>query len=220
MMRILSLIFLTVLLSVNVRAQALKTANDTLSYSLGVLIGNNLKQGGYDNIDLDLFLTAFMATMKKEPTIFNTADCGTYVQKMASEVKMRQFESNKVAGDQFLAENKKKSGVIALENGIQYEVLREGNGPKPKVTDEVIVHYHGTLIDGTVFDSSVDRGESISFPLNGVIKGWTETLQLMPVGSKWRVYIPYNLAYGDRAAGPTIQPYSTLIFEIDLLGIK
>lgn len=220
MMRILGFIFLTVFLSVNARAQALKTANDTLSYSLGVLIGNNLQQGGYDNINLDLFLTAFMATMKKEPTIFNTADCGAYVQKMASDVKMRQFESNKAAGEQFLAENKKKSGVIALENGVQYEILRAGDGPKPKVTDEVIVHYHGTLIDGTVFDSSVDRGESISFPLNGVIKGWTETLQLMPVGSKWRVYIPYHLAYGDRSAGPAIQPYSALIFEIDLLGIK
>jgi FKBP-type peptidyl-prolyl cis-trans isomerase FklB len=133
---------------------------------------------------------------------------------------MKQYESNKEAGEQFLAENKKRDGVISLDNGLQYEILREGDGEKPDATDEVIVHYHGTLPNGTVFDSSVQRGESISFPLNRVIRGWTEILQLMPVGSKWKVYIPYQLGYGDRAAGPTIQPYSALIFEIDLLGIK
>ena len=133
---------------------------------------------------------------------------------------MKQFEANKDAGEQYLAKNKTRSGVTTLADGMQYEILKAGDGPKPKLTDEVLVHYHGTLIDGSIFDSSVDRGQPISFPLNGVIQGWTEILQLMPVGSKWKVYIPYQLAYGDRAAGPMIKPYSTLIFEIELLSIK
>ncbi|MEP6792765.1 MAG: FKBP-type peptidyl-prolyl cis-trans isomerase, partial [Saprospiraceae bacterium] len=119
-----------------------------------------------------------------------------------------------------LAQNKTHAGVTTLPSGLQYEVMKAGDGAKPKSTDEVLVHYHGTLIDGTVFDSSVDRGQPISFPLDHVIAGWTEILQQMPVGSKWKVYIPYNLAYGERAAGPKIQPFSTLIFEIELLGIN
>lgn len=213
-------LFISYFFAVTANAQQLKTANDSLSYSLGVLIGKNLQQGGYENIDVDLFTAALKATMKNEPTILNTAACEQYIQQGASKMKMKQHESNRVAGEQFLATNKNRPGVVALDNGLQYEILRTGDGPKPKATDEVIVHYHGTLIDGTIFDSSVDRGESISFPLQGVIKGWTEILQLMPVGSKWKVYIPYQLAYGDRAAGPHIQPYSALVFEIDLLGIK
>src|SRR4029078_10934179 len=108
--------------------------------------------------------------------------------------------------------NKTRTGVVTLSDGLQYEIMKAGDGPKPMASDNVLVHYQGTLIDGTSFDSSVDRGQPISFPLNQVIKGWTEVLQLMPVGSKWKVYIPYQLAYGDRSAGPKIQPYSALIF--------
>ncbi len=165
-------------------------------------------------------MTAMKAAMKNEATLLNTTDCEQYVQSGASKQQMKQYESNKIAGEEFLANNKKKEGVISLDNGLQYEVLKQGDGAKPKATDEVIVHYHGTLTDGTIFDSSVDRGETISFPLNRVIKGWTEILQLMPIGSKWRVYIPYQMAYGDRPAGPHIKPYSALIFEIELFGIK
>jgi FKBP-type peptidyl-prolyl cis-trans isomerase FklB len=132
---------------------------------------------------------------------------------------MKSIESNKEAGETFMANNKSHPGVIALPNGLQYEVIKRGDGSKPGATDEVLVHYHGTLIDGTVFDSSVERRQPISFPLNHVIQGWTEILQLMPVGSKWKVYIPYQLAYGNRPAGPKIQPYSALIFEIELLDI-
>jgi len=220
MRTLIVILFISQFFAVTVSAQQLKTANDSLSYSLGVLIGKNLQQGGYENIDVDILTAALKATMKNEATILNSAACEQYVQQGASRMKMKQHESNRVAGEQFLAANKNRPGVITLDSGLQYEVLRAGDGPKPKATDEVIVHYHGTLINGQIFDSSVDRGESISFPLQGVIKGWTEILQLMPVGSKWKVYIPYQLAYGERSAGPHIQPYSALVFEIDLLGIK
>ncbi len=121
-------------------------------------------------------------------------------------------------GMAFLAENKKRAGVVELESGLQYEIITEGNGPKPKATDTVTCHYHGTLIDGTVFDSSVQRGQPASFPLNMVISGWTEALQLMPTGSKWKLYLPPHLAYGDRQAGAHIKPNSTLIFEVELLS--
>ena len=118
-----------------------------------------------------------------------------------------------------MAENAKREGVISLESGLQYEILNEGNGQIPTIEDNITAHYHGTLIDGTVFDSSVDRGEPASFPVNGVIAGWTEALQIMPVGSKWKLYVPFELAYGERGAGQLIGPYSTLIFEVELLSI-
>lgn len=121
-------------------------------------------------------------------------------------------------GKAFLAENKKRDGVVELESGLQYEIMTEGNGPKPSAADNVTCHYHGTLIDGTVFDSSVQRGEPASFPLNMVISGWTEALQLMPTGSKWKLFLPPHLAYGDRQAGAHIKPNSTLIFEVELLS--
>ncbi len=123
-------------------------------------------------------------------------------------------------GEKFLAENAKKQGVFTTASGLQYEVIKMGDGPKPKATDKVKTHYHGTLINGKVFDSSVERGEPISFPLANVIPGWTEALQLMPVGSKFRLFIPYQLAYGERGAGADIKPYSALIFEVELLGIE
>ena len=123
-------------------------------------------------------------------------------------------------GEDFLKNNAKNPSVTTLRSGLQYEIITAGNGPKPTLSDKVETHYHGTLLDGTVFDSSVDRGTPISFPVNGVIKGWTEALQLMPVGSKWKLYIPYYLAYGERGAGASIGPYSTLIFEVELISIN
>lgn len=129
-------------------------------------------------------------------------------------------DNNLKAGEDFLAANKQKAGVTETASGLQYEVMKEADGPKPKATDKVLCHYHGTLINGTVFDSSVQRGQSISFPLNQVITGWTEGLQLMSVGSKYRFFIPPHLGYGNRQVGPTIGPNSTLIFEVELLGIN
>lgn len=135
-------------------------------------------------------------------------------------MKNEKAAANLKEGQDFLATNKQKEGVVELPSGLQYQILKEGDGPKPKETDKVLCHYHGTLINGTIFDSSVQRGQPIAFPLNQVIKGWTEGVQLMGVGSKWRFFIPPHLGYGDRQVGPTIGPNSTLIFDVELLGIN
>ncbi len=215
-----SVLFFNLLLIPFSHSQTLKTVDDSLAYSLGFMIGENLQKEGYQDLPMNILFDALLAALADQASVIPAEECQTYVKTMSTKVKMKQYDLNRTAGEEFLAKNKTKPGVIALENGLQYEILRAGDGVKPNATDEVIVHYHGTLPDGTIFDSSVDRGESISFALNRVIKGWTEILQLMPVGSKWRVYIPYALAYGDRPAGPHIKPYSALIFEIELLGIK
>jgi FKBP-type peptidyl-prolyl cis-trans isomerase FklB len=213
-------ITLILIMSNSLTAQDLKTADDSLAYSLGVLIANNLKQEGFTKLRPELITAGLTAVINGEKPLLSMDACNTIVRENAVKQQMKQHEGNKASGEAFLAENKKRDGVVSLDNGLQYEILKEGNGKKPKATDKVLVHYHGTLIDGTTFDSSVDRGEPITFGLNQVIKGWTEILQLMPVGSKWRVYIPYHLAYGDQGAGQSIKPYSTLIFEIELLGIE
>jgi FKBP-type peptidyl-prolyl cis-trans isomerase FklB len=135
-------------------------------------------------------------------------------------MKNEKAAANLKAGQDFLEENKKKPGVVALPSGLQYEILVEGLGPRPAATNKVTCHYHGTLIDGTVFDSSVRRGQPATFPLNGVIKGWTEGVQLMPAGSKWRFYIPPNLAYGDRQVSAQIGPNSTLVFDVELISFS
>jgi FKBP-type peptidyl-prolyl cis-trans isomerase FklB len=137
-----------------------------------------------------------------------------------SREKEAEMKKNKMEGELFLKNNAEKEGVITLESGLQYEVLKKGDGAIPKATDKVKVHYHGTLINGDVFDSSVQRGEPTSFPVTGVIKGWVEALQLMPVGSKWKLFIPSDLAYGERGAGQKIGPGTVLIFEVELLGIE
>ncbi|GDX51878.1 hypothetical protein LBMAG27_09250 [Bacteroidota bacterium] len=136
------------------------------------------------------------------------------------QIKSDKAEKNLKEGMEFLEQNKLKPGVVTLESGLQYEIMVTGDGQKPRATDTVTCHYHGSLINGTVFDSSVQRGQSASFPLNRVISGWTEALQLMPVGSKWKLFLPPNLAYGEQQAGSHIGPNSTLIFEVELLGIK
>lgn len=220
MKTLFSLICFTCLFSYGADAQQLKTHNDSLAYSLGIMVGKSLQQEGYANLPMDVFSAAMASAYNNQTGLMAPEACEAFVRQGSTQMKMKQYESNKVAGEQFLASNKTRSGVTTLADGMQYEVIKAGDGAKPKATDEVLVHYHGTLTDGTVFDSSVDRGQPISFPLDHVISGWTEILQLMPVGSKWKVFIPYNLAYGERAAGPKIQPFSTLIFEIELLGIN
>jgi FKBP-type peptidyl-prolyl cis-trans isomerase FklB len=157
--------------------------------------------------------------MKGEKPLLTPGQCQQTVQSYAMEHQSKAAEGNRIAGEQFLAKNKLRSEVTTLPDGLQYEILKSAEGPKPKSTDKVLVHYHGTLIDGTIFDSSVERGEPISFALHQVISGWTEVLQLMSVGSKWRVYIPFNLGYGEQGSGK-IGPYSTLIFDIELLEIQ
>jgi len=166
--------------------------------------------------DFELIKQGFINGLYQSEDQWSAAEAGQYIQNTITDLK---YGENKRAGEQFLAENALKEGVITTESGLQYEVITMGKGAKPKATDKVKVHYHGTLIDGTVFDSSVERGEPITFGLNQVIAGWTEGVQLMPVGSKFRFYIPQELGYGAREAG-SIPAYSTLIFEVELLGIE
>ena len=209
-------------------ASTLKMTNelDSVAYSIGMNIAQNLKGQGMEGINVGLLSKAIQDVLKSGKTDLNESQAqmllGNYfnrlqTQRQAEEAK--KFEGNKSAGEKFLEENKKKTGIVTLPSGLQYEIMKAGEGPKPTINNTVKTHYHGTLIDGTIFDSSVNRGQPAEFPVGGVIQGWVEALQLMPVGSKWKLYVPYNLAYGERAAGPEIKPYSTLIFEVELLEI-
>lgn len=192
---------------------------DSVSYGLGVAIGNDLKNRGFDSVKIEIMAQALKevfegkATMKQE-------DAGRIIQGYMSEMEKAKGADNLKKGQDFLEANKSKEGVKTTSSGMQYIVLKEGNGEKPSLDDKVTTHYHGTLIDGTVFDSSVDRGQPASFPVSGVIPGWTEALQMMGVGSKWKLFLPSNLAYGERgAAGGKIGPNTVLVFEVELLSI-
>ena len=197
----------------------LKNQMDSLSAAIGVSFSNSLASQGITGINTEILNKTITASLKGDKTTFSAEEAnkfiGTYFQKLTEE----KGAVVKIEGEKFLAENKKKTGITTTESGLQYSVIKMGDGPKPTATDKVKTHYHGTLTNGTVFDSSVDRGEPVEFPVNGVIKGWTEALQLMPVGSKWKLFIPYDLAYGERAAGPQIPAYSALVFEVELLEI-
>ena len=194
---------------------------DSASYALGARIAQTLKTQGFDKLDMAIFQKAMNDVLQNKKLVIaeDVLDkcIGEYQQKASAEKSIK----GKTEGKKFLAENGKRKGVITTKSGLQYEVIKNSTDTtKPTLTDKVKCHYHGTLLNGTVFDSSVDRGEPISFPVNGVIPGWTEALQLMTVGSKWKLYIPSDLAYGDRSAGPTIEPGSTLIFEVEILAIE
>lgn len=201
-------------------AQKNEMKMDTLSYSIGVLFASSLKQQGLDKVNTTDLAEAFDAIMKGESTKISAEMATQIYSKKMGELAAKASHAAKAEGENFLKENSKKEGVVSLPSGLQYQVLKMGDGAKPGPTAKVKTHYHGTLINGKVFDSSVERGEPLSFQLNQVIKGWTEALQLMPIGSKWRLFIPYYLAYGERGAGADIKPYSALIFEVELLGIE
>lgn len=196
------------------------TKMDSLSYSLGVLVAQNLKQQGLDQVDATSLAKGLEDVLKGDSLKIDVNTANQNVQNYMQAAQSKKFEKNIGEGKKFLDENAKRAGVTTLPSGLQYEVLTAGTGPKPTADQQVTVHYHGTLLDGTVFDSSVERGEPASFGVTQVIQGWVEALQLMPTGSKWKLYIPYNLAYGERAAGGAIGPYSTLIFEVELLKIN
>ncbi len=194
---------------------------DRVSYSLGVNIGQNMKTQGMDSLNVEAFAKAIRDVYSTEGKLAISAEeANKLLQEYFQKAQATKFDGNKKLGEDFLAQNKSKPGVVTLPSGLQYMVITEGTGPKPTATETVKTHYHGTTVDGKVFDSSVERGEPISFPVNGVIAGWTEALQLMPVGSKWKLFIPYQLAYGERGAGPSIGPYSTLIFDVELISIE
>lgn len=202
------------------QSQNLKNANDSLSYAVGVIWGQNMIQQGLNDVNVEQVAAAIKALMSKEETVFDIKTANDIVKNHIMAKKEAVKTKNVEEGRKFLAENAKRPEVKVTESGLQYEILVQGDGPIPTASDKVKVHYHGTLIDGTVFDSSVERGEPIVFPVTGVIKGWVEALQMMPVGSKWKLYIPSNLAYGKRGAGGTIGPNAVLIFEVELLGIE
>lgn len=198
---------------------------------LGNKIGTSLKDQSKSGlmgdstlkVDIDLIKQGLVNGLKGSSVQMNAVDAQQYVnttmQSLQAKKMSEQYAPNKKAGEMFLAENTKKAGVITTASGLQYEVIKKGTGKIPTLTDKVKVDYHGTLIDGTVFDSSVDRKEPITFPVTGVIKGWTEALQLMPVGSKYKIYVPQDLAYGETDRGQ-IKPFSMLIFEVELLAIE
>ena len=199
--------------------QTLKTPLDSVSYALGINIGQNLKAQGMDSINIEVLSKAFSDILKGNTLLIAPEKAEAVLNDYFAKLQSEKAEKNKVAGIKFLEENKKKAGVITLPSGLQYTVMKEGTGAIPKETDKVTTHYHGTLMDGTVFDSSVDRGQPASFPVNGVIKGWVEALQLMKTGSKWKLFVPSELAYGERGAGGKIGPGATLIFEVELISI-
>lgn len=192
---------------------------DEVSYALGLSIGQNFKASGIKAITSEDFIAGLQDALAEREPQMTTERAREVINQLFMRLQQEEAELNAAAGKEYQEIMRHKSGVVTLPSGLQYEIIKEGSGAKPKATDKVRVHYHGTLINGIVFDSSVERGEPAEFPLNAVIPGWTEILQLMPVGSKWRVVIPSELAYGSRGAGDVIRPNMTLIFEIELLDI-
>ncbi len=214
-----ALLFLqAVLLGGDDKKPELKTTKDKASYALGINIGKSLKAQALD-VDLTLLLKGLQDSMGGEPLLADT-ECREVIMAYQKEARSASIDKNKKEGETFLAENKAKPGIVTLPSGLQYKVITAGTGEKPKPTDKVKTHYRGTLISGKEFDSSYKRGEPATFGVTQVIKGWTEALQLMPVGSKWQLYIPSELAYGERGAGADIGPNSTLIFDIELISIE
>ena len=203
----------------------LTTEREKVSYMVGLDMAKGLSQVK-DEVELAIVLQAVEDAVAGKTLLLSEQEAQTvrqaFIQKLTAAQQAKQQEAagkNKAEGEAFLAKNKSKAGVKTTASGLQYEVITEGKGPKPAATDQVKVHYVGTLLDGTKFDSSIDRGEPATFGLNGVIPGWTEALQLMPVGSKYKLYVPSNLAYGDRGTPGPIGPNATLVFEVELLEI-
>lgn len=192
---------------------------DKLSYALGMVIAENLKGLGANNVDTTDFAKAVADVLAGKSTELTPIEAQTTVQEFMQKQEAERSKFMRKAGEDFLAENAKKDGVVVLPSGLQYTVLTEGTGVQPKATDQVKCHYEGRLIDETVFDSSYQRGEPAVFPLNGVIAGWTEGVQLMKEGAKYRFFIPYNLAYGERGAGNSIPPYAALVFDVELIKV-
>jgi FKBP-type peptidyl-prolyl cis-trans isomerase FklB len=204
----------------------LKTQKDKASYALGMNFGTGLRKQSID-IDPAILARGLRDSFSSGKTLLTEDEAKAVLTQLQTDVRKKQQEmaqqlgdTNKKQGMEFLEANKTKDGVVTLPSGLQYKVLQEGTGPKPAATDTVVCNYRGTLLDNTEFDSSYKRGQPATFPVTGVIKGWTEALQLMPVGSKWQLFIPSELAYGERGAGGQIGPNSTLIFEVELLSIQ
>lgn len=205
---------------------SLTTTKEKVSYSIGADMARNLKRMEID-FDLDTLVRGIKDVLSDGKLLLSDEEIRNTKNALQNEIRVKQLEAYKAAGEEnrkageaFLAENKTKEGVVTLPSGLQYKVLKAGDGKTPSDADTVECHYRGTLLDGTEFDSSYSRGQPATFKVAAVIKGWTEALKLMPVGSKWQLFIPSDLAYGERGAGQKIGPHATLIFEVELLGIK
>ena len=196
--------------------------NDTqkLSYALGVNIGLSLKPQGVEEVDVQMLVDGINDVISGSELQMDQGEVHSILKNHFEQLQARMAKKTLEAQTAYFDENAKIEGVVTLDSGLQYQVLKEGDGAKPTLTSEVTTHYHGTTIDGQVFDSSVERGQPASFPVNRVIAGWTEALQLMPTGSKWKLFVPSNLAYGEQGAGDKIPPNSPLIFEVELLEIN
>ena len=219
-LQLIALLTVSAVLSLSAAEESpLKTSKDKVSYAVGVNIGNTLKPWG-DEIDLNVMQNAIKDVLAKKTPLLTEQEMREIVMNFQSEFRTRSLEKNKKEGEKFLAENKTKEGVKTTPSGLQYKVMTQGEGKIPTSNDTVVAHYRGTLIDGSEFDSSYKRGEPSEFPVMGVIKGWTEALLMMPVGSKWQLFIPSDLAYGERGNRGTIPPNSTLLFDIELVSIK
>ena len=192
---------------------------DKVSYALGLSIGNNFQTSGIKQLQVEDFVKGLEDVLGEKQPAISYEEAKQVINDYFMKLQQERLEINKQAGAEFLEINRHKAGVVELPSGLQYQVLKQGTGAKPSANDKVKCHYHGTLINGTVFDSSVQRGEPATFGVSQVIPGWVEALQLMPVGSKWRLFIPSNLAYGEHGAGDVIEPNSTLIFDVELLDI-
>jgi FKBP-type peptidyl-prolyl cis-trans isomerase FklB len=197
--------------------ESMKNGIDSISYAIGMNIAGNLKQQNL-KVNSTIMAKAIDQVLNGQTTLMDGNAANAYIQGYFQNESMKKGAANKAVGDKYLAENKTKAGVVTLPSGLQYSIMKEGTGEKPASTDKVKVHYHGTLIDGSIFDSSVERGQPAEFGVTQVIQGWVEALQLMPVGSKWKLFIPSNLAYGPQGP-PSIGPNQVLIFEVELLEI-
>jgi len=207
-------------------APALQTQKDKVSYAIGMNIGRNLHKDSID-VDPNLLLQGMKDAMAGGKTLLTDDEAKSAMMALQNDLRQKQEakaqqagETNKKEGEAFLATNKTKEGVVTLPSGLEYKILKEGTGPKPTASDSVVCNYKGAFLDGTEFDSSYKRGEPATFPVGQVIKGWTEALELMPVGSKWQLFVPSDLAYGQHGAGADIPPNATLIFEVELLSIQ
>jgi FKBP-type peptidyl-prolyl cis-trans isomerase FklB len=202
------------------KALKLTTRMDTISYCLGVLYGGNLVKYGFIQVDSKIMAVGTEQMLTKQTPLIDETKANEIVGKYAVEQQKSKGEKNLAEGKAFLEKNKKEAGVVVLPSGLQYKIIKEGSGPKPLLTDKVTVHYHGTLVNGNVFDSSVDRKEPIQLSVNGVIEGWKEALQLMPTGSKWHLVVPSELAYGENPmSGGPIEANMVLIFDVELISI-
>ena len=208
------------------KAVALTTQQDKVSYAIGMNMAKTLQRQSLE-VEPDVLVRGLKDVLTGNKPLLSDDEAMAALTALQNDLRARQQEkaqqlglSNKKEGEDFLAANKGKEGVVTLPSGLQYKILKEGSGPKPAAADSVVCNYRGTMINGTEFDSSYKRGETATFPVSGVIKGWTEALQLMPVGSKWQLFVPSDLAYGQRGAGADIGPNATLIFEVELLSIK